>query len=40
MENQKLNQLEKIKKNTNDPKLKESIRKKLDILKGNKTVLK
>ena len=40
METKKLEQLEKIKKNTNNPKLKESIKKKMDILKGNKTVLK
>ncbi len=32
--------LEKIRDKTNDPKLKESIRKKIAILKGDKIVMK
>lgn len=35
-----LKKLEELKRKTNNPKLKESIHKKMDILKGNKTVLK
>lgn len=35
-----LKKLEKIRDNTNNPKLKASLNKKIAILKGNKTVLK
>ncbi len=35
-----IKKLKKIRDNTNNPKLKESIRKKIAILEGNKTVLK
>lgn len=39
MEN-KIEKLEKIKKNTNNLKLKESIKNKIGALKGGKTILK
>lgn len=35
-----LKKLKKIRDNTNNPKLKESLSKKIVILEGNKTVLK
>ncbi len=40
MEKIDLKKLEELKGKTNNPKLKESIRKKMGILKGDKTVLK
>lgn len=39
MENS-IEKLEKTKKNTNNPNLKQSIKNKMTALKGNKTVLK
>jgi len=35
-----IEKLKKIRDNTNNPKLKESLKKKIEILEGNKTVLK
>ncbi len=35
-----LKKLKKIRDNTNNPRLKESLNKKIAILEGNKTVLK
>lgn len=40
MKTKELKKIEEIGKSTNDPKLKESIKRKIDILKRNKTVLK
>ena len=40
METKEINKLEARGKITNDPKLKDSIKRKMDILKRNKTVLK
>jgi len=35
-----LNKIEKIKDKSNNPKLKQDISEKLNVIKGNKTVLK
>jgi len=40
MKTKEIKKLEEIEKSTNDPRLKESIKRKMDILKGDKTVLK